>query len=30
MERQKINEDGKMPPLAIYPEGGTTNGDYLI
>lgn len=29
-ERQEEAERGKAPPLIIYPEGGTTNGQYLI
>ena len=30
MERQKKSAQGNVPPLAIYPEGGTTNGEYLL
>ena len=29
-ERQEATERGEQPPLIIYPEGGTTNGQYLI
>lgn len=31
-ERQDmvVKEDGALPPVAIFPEGTTTNGDYLI
>lgn len=29
-ERQIQAEEGKKNPLVIYPEGGTTNGEYII
>lgn len=29
-DRQEICEKGLMPPLLIYPEGCTTNNEYLI
>jgi len=28
--RQKLSEEGKLYPLIINPEGGTTNGSMLI
>ena len=30
IERQKLCEKGVYPPLIIYPDGGTTNGEYLL
>jgi lysophosphatidylcholine acyltransferase/lyso-PAF acetyltransferase len=29
-ERFKEIQKGKYPPLIIFPEGGTTNGRYLV
>lgn len=30
-ERQQlIEEEGKYPPLVIYPEGGTSNGTHIL
>jgi 1-acyl-sn-glycerol-3-phosphate acyltransferase len=28
--RQILAEEGKQNPLTIFPEGGTTNGEYII
>ena len=30
IDRQKLCEKGVYPPLIIYPDGGTTNGVYLL
>lgn len=29
-ERQMLAEQGKTPPMLIYPEGATTNGEALV
>ena len=29
-ERQKLAEKGEAPPLLIFPEGGTSNGECLL
>jgi lysophosphatidylcholine acyltransferase/lyso-PAF acetyltransferase len=29
-ERQMLAEQGKTPPILIYPEGATTNGEALV
>eukprot|EP00356_Strombidium_inclinatum_P008205 CAMPEP_0170491306 /NCGR_PEP_ID=MMETSP0208-20121228/10760_1 /TAXON_ID=197538 /ORGANISM="Strombidium inclinatum, Strain S3" /LENGTH=326 /DNA_ID=CAMNT_0010766859 /DNA_START=84 /DNA_END=1064 /DNA_ORIENTATION=+ len=29
-DRQKLSEEGVLPPLVIYAEGGTSNGDYIL
>lgn len=25
-----MSEEGKVPPLIVYPEGCTSNGDYIL
>ena len=30
IDRQDISEKGDLPPLAIYPEGATTNNEYIL
>jgi hypothetical protein len=29
-DRQQMSESGLVPPLMIYPEGCSSNGDYLL
>ena len=30
IERQKLSKLGLLPKLCIYPEGATTNNEYLL